>query len=147
MNYYEQLQEILCTDESIKADIMELRFWTKIKYEEQWVIKTRIVLFVHKYSDFLIVEPWYNYRTPKKILRRIVSNIIWNPLEERHLRMYCENLNWDYLKQRMDWDFEWIPQWEWEVNDRLFWLDNTKPFHQQTEEVYKSIVEFLEDNK
>ena len=105
MNYYEQLQEILCTDESIEKQL-------------------RPYLFKNEIDTSMV-----------------------NDIEERHLRMYCENLNWDYLKQRMDWDFEWIPQWKWEVNDRIFWLDNTKPFHQQTEEVYKSIVEFLEDNK
>jgi len=51
MNYYEQLQEILCTDESIEKQL-------------------RPYLFKNEIDTSMV-----------------------NDIEERHLRMYCENLN------------------------------------------------------
>ena len=138
MTYKEKIIELFKTVSEIKSDLEELRFWTTLTFRNHWHI-----------CKYICTQEWnkitsLNDRNVKVWrLTEHIKEIIWNPLEERHLRMYLEKLDWDFVKQRMNWDYEWIPQWEWEVNDVLFSLDNNKSFDNQSEEFREELYNFL----
>jgi len=133
-----KLTELLKTVPEIKSDLEELRFGCK---------------FINKYKldeiDIIISEiRWWNFhsiiwwnQTHFPHISQI-DKVIWNPLEERHLRMYCESIfrllivseNLIYLRY-MDGDgYRTYAVCE---------LDNTKSFDNQSEEVYEKIFNYL----
>lgn len=68
--------------------------------------------------------------------------IVWNPLQERHIKMYMLKQSFSMYR----FDNEWLT-----LVFRLDWitikLDNTKSFDNQADEVYWKIFNFLNDNK
>ena len=144
MTYKEKLTNLLKTIPSVKEDLEELKFWCKIKMEEDWEIwywrfvNTEFVwkewdnYFVNQTNDdwslFDGIE-WSDY------------TIIWNPLDYHHLMQYC----WDRNIIR---DIIITKQYTtiYTKDKKYIDLDNTKSFEQQTEEVYEKIVNFLTEN-
>jgi hypothetical protein len=61
-------------------------------------------------------------------------------LEERHLRMYCDNI-WKYSNIYSDWDLyiQWAPN--------FIKIDNSKSFDNQSEEVYEKICNAINNIK
>ena len=80
------------------------------------------------------------------------KKIIWNPIQERHLRMYCDRQDNMYFIVTPDWAFQKAIYQNYLMKNNPFkeWkticdLDNTKDFQDQSDEVIESIVKFLEN--
>ncbi len=146
MSNYNKLVQELCTVKEIEKDIKEQKTGTKIRYSLDGVVYTTAkILFIHRFSEFLYVSPWYNYKTPRKIRKLDISKTIWNPLEERNLRMYCKrnNIKCFFEDNILDLQHEFHvlglkSQESWEI-----FLDNTLPFHKQSEETFGKILDFI----
>lgn len=134
---YQVLIEELCKIEEIKKDIMELRFWTLI---QRWYFISRVVWnFDNEYSIVNIPYKWSSWYIAYNVNIDNLWEIIWNNLEERHLRMYFEFIAL------------WIDiRWDWQIEDYqgvyIAKLDNSKPFHEQDNEVYKKILDYINKN-
>jgi len=73
-----------------------------------------------------------------------IKEIIWNPLEERHIRMYCEEKNIHYNFSNANFINE-IKLSNFKILKEIFSIieDISKFFDNQTEEVYEKIYNYL----
>ena len=142
MTYKEKLINLLKTIPSVKEDLEELRFWCVLESKISWKIIT-YCWETDEYKDKYIMALWKYNIVSKKLLSRY--KIIWNPLEERHLRMYCDK-KWISLIINRFSQLSYLDNSD-NLYKKICTLDNTESFDQQTEEVYEKIVEFLETNK
>ena len=130
MNYKQRLTGLLCEVEEIKEDVMELRVGCEF-IDEEWdeclILDGSVDIKNLVYSTWCW-DCWACYS---------IKEILWNPIEERHLRMYCEE-NDIFLSIDSDWSF-----WTLKHNHNIYlWkLHYNKPFSEQTEEVYEKILE------
>lgn len=160
MTEYQKLVQTLCEVKETKEDIMELKFWTDILFWTGFreaklidIIQTNAwdtLMFLDENSKIkYLAESWKNYK------------IIWNPLELRHLMWYLW-INEDNVDKIIDeklisysscFDESWrLTILSYNVDTSkvdiiAVKLDNTKPLHQQEENVFKQINEFLEQFK
>ena len=156
-----RLREILNTVPEIKKDLEELKQWCKIRniYDTYTIIDNK--KYVVKVSD------WWKFRIDIPKVSKMekmkhlyfngirVDEIIWNPLEERHLRMY--------IKKRINKLIMFLGNWEiiecihskQDINSTehtyifkklITKLDDTKSLNDQTDEVKEQICDFLENN-
>ena len=115
MKPIEQLQEILCTVESVEKDVKELRFgcefsalWAKQRFTEldQWCI------YINKWWELVYDTDEYG---------EVHCKIIWNPLSLKHLMMYSQE-QWIRIAITCKW-IQWISrgflQEEIEYNHKL----------------------------
>jgi len=135
-----KLIEILKTDEQCKQLLEKLTFWCRIKLKDYLWEKTVHhsiwkLTFVFWFDvPFLNADDWK--------WKNSIEEIIWLPLSEHFLRLYCENkliscyisTNW-YIR---------IQHTEWKQKRYSIKLDNTKDFNSQSNEVYNNICEALE---
>jgi len=144
MTYKEKLIELLKTVPEIKEDLEELKFWTRIEIN-WWKMFFKSIIIDAEHIDYWIIKyitrhPLYyflSWKDKEFKINKWELKIIWNPLEERHLRMYCEkNTTWIII--RSEWDIVNILQ-------ELFItkLDNTKSFDNQEDKVYESLFNYL----
>ena len=143
----QKLIDLLKTVPEIKKDLEELKFGCRVRqvYNEKRSYKNT---YIHLKEDTYCQEDEYDQwdfydKFEDRDLRD--EDIIWHPIEERHLRMYCES-KYILLLIAWNWSFCRADHEGWYEN-LWFKLDNTKSFNDQTEEVYTDIVEFLESNK
>ena len=153
MTYYEtKTNRTIKTVPEIKKDLEELKFGCEVKLGVVWGwywidnITTRIIrrcewlkweVYNVEWNPYCLV---YVKHSSFPEDPSMIKEIIWNPLEERHLRMYCEKkgILWFLWINKIE---LWIP---WNESNALWCrIDNTKSFNDQTEEVYEKIVEFL----
>lgn len=146
MKQIKQLQEILCTVESVEKDVKELKFWTKIMLKDFIEEKTINYWYDSNYYEFYI---WLW----KKYSRNDIDKIIWNPLQERHLRMYLEAI----YEKRMDEVIESCPeekyiwnyvdyglrQLQYKLDAILNNQDHKKELYEQEDKVLLDIINFL----
>ena len=137
MTPLERLTAILCECESVKKDIMELREGCIIEFDN-W--KRRKVFTVeifwtqclqlqrkNRAAQVFVDEAleWENYK------------IIWNPIQDHHLRMYCE----------YKWIFYTISTAGYivfENSERWIKLE-PKSLYQQSNETLEALIEFIEN--
>lgn len=144
MNNYEKLVNKLKEVEEIKKDLEELSFivsitsiwlWWRInsQYNEflYWECNTKEEA-IWKMISLIRKQP---ENKNNSILIELCSSTV-KPLEERHLRMYCENKNID-MYTMTNWDI--VINHSYVLTD----LDDTKPFHQQDDKVYLEILNYL----
>jgi len=140
MKQIEQLQEILCTVESVEKDVKELRFGCKLKMWEDWEVDYWLFThkeqvdefswFIHQTNDdwsLFCWEEWQDYK------------IIWNPLTLKHLMMYCneKGIDIDYNSSWALWKDNW-------TNKPIATLDITKDYlYEQEDKVLLDIINFL----
>lgn len=143
----EQLRELLCEVDYVREDLMGLKEWGKIRN----IYNTHNVINNKKYV--VLMNDWWSFEIdiPKivwmKSMRHLYFNSIrideelWNPLEERHLRMYCESKN-IYME---------IYKWQLNILDEgcmnvLFSTeyDDKHSLQNQSEETLWEIVGFLQ---
>ena len=144
--FKEKLIELLKTDEVVKKDMEELKFWTDLFYKHwtEWITTHETYIWLsHPYnwtSPQPIIKNNHNYCISRNISLEEIKKyyIINNPLQERHLRMYCEN-NKIWLGITESW---FLSITNFPENIQLN-LDNTKDFSDQSEEVYEKIFNFL----
>ena len=159
MNYKQKLTDLLCTVPEIKEDIVKKEFTISVKRKNKWNWATDY------YNNLRILE----CKTKEEALWICISGIkntkeykdyhfnfeviLENEkdLEERMLRMYCKNKQYNFDGEWfIEYDTQWFDDWKYFGSYeyiRLEWLDNTKPFSQQEDSVYQKIYEFLEANK
>lgn len=132
MTPLERLTAILCECESVKKDVMELRFGCRVlnSYSgDIWEYIGKDKAYHKEYGIWIIKE------------NSISDNeILWNPIQDHHLRMYCED-NKIYFDIDCYWDVNWAVYKE----ELSIGLDNKKPLYQQSNETLEKIVEFLEN--
>ena len=149
MTNLEKLTELLCTVPEIEKEQKELRFGCKIKMFDStmyWVDSD--------YGRYICVDQHFLYQdNPEWSLfepeKEQDYKIIWNPIQERNLRMYIMQLTFnDNHWEEYD-DFEDSKEWYYK-NRKLVMrnnitdiLDNTKDLQDQTEETLWKILYFL----
>ena len=134
MKAINKLRDILCAgSDKIKDDLMELRFGTLCEFTLEWGKE------IWKYIEHCEYNGYF-YMTDKMqdwVLPEDNVKIIWNPIQERHLRMYLDIKTTLTYKISDDGKF-------FIDNTFIGLIDNTKDFHLQDEELLQSIVDFLE---
>lgn len=161
--YKQKLKELLCTLPEIKEQIMELKLGTRILLDcsdLEWCKPEKVeceFLFMKTMGLVRTYVLFKDYTFPliEQNVRGVVDftdwwefNIIWNPLEERFLRMYLEEKWINFIIATNG--NSTIYNQDWLIKDvKQTWItfDNTKPFSNQTEKVYQEIYEFLINNK
>lgn len=133
-----KLYELLKTDEQCKLLIEELKEWCILNKKNiiyKIVIKTKNKCWINRID---LLNPDISFKLNNEI--RDIFEIIWLPLSEHFIRLYCKNKNIDCNFNRKDLylcstEFVW----------KEFWirLDNTKDFNSQSDECYNSIYEAL----
>lgn len=145
--YKEKLIELIKEVPAIKDDLEELRFGTYILYHSRMIwIYINEKYFIPRYEIYTKWENWteyidVNYEKEIEEINDMYFEIIWNPLEERFLMIYCEN-KWILLQRKSNWLIEWIHKnIEWSYFELQ--LDNTKDFNNQSEEVFKKLFNVI----
>lgn len=134
--YLQKLTELLCSEEDIRKDIMELRFWCKLR---EWNI---IWLYTERRTH--IDSDSVDYEIKRKGRGYMYLNnpeILWNDLHLHHLLWYCE-LTGVNIVIRGNWIIWDCDEWK-----DVCKIDITKPLHQQSEKTLEAIYNFLENNK
>lgn len=124
--YKEKLIELLKSCDEVKEAMEKLEFGCKV-YNEQtdtfWLVT---------WAD------WMDFNWTEDNYEHCISHysIIWLPIQERFIRMYCRN------KAKY-----FIVYWNWDIsfksNTVLLRLDDTKDFDNQSEETYMDIFNAL----
>ena len=143
-----------------KKDLEELRIGTKIILDctnlkwckpEKAECKFLFMKTLGLVRTYVLFED-YTFPLKEWSVRWVVDytdwwsfEIIWNPLQEKHLRMYCEEnlihmciLGNGYICKILS---------NSSIVNTLIKLDNTKDLYQQSEKTLWEIVEFLINNK
>ena len=131
--YKEKLRELLCEVPEIKKDLEELRFWSYLYWRDSsWKLNydRAIIIWIKKITLEIYIVPILKSRIEK----------IENPIEERHIRMYCENtkLRFDFLQEYIQ-----ISNVFTKEKSKLIELDKTKDFDNQSETLYNELYEAL----
>ena len=128
--YKEKLRELLKTVPDIKNDLENIKFWTEVLLF--WAKKRKIIEEYPNVNKIYVTR--YNFTSS---FSQEEYKIIWNPLSEHHLRMYCQdkkiNIDIVWNGSVLMWGFELICITE---------LDN-KDFDNQSEEVYEKIFNYV----
>ena len=134
MKPIEQLQEILCTVESVEKDVKELRFGCLVKSKYQ-------IEKVNSYKNWQLYTCFLDNRL--NLNQRVILiedvEIIWNPLSLKHLMMYC-NESKIFIEFNSSWDYWTIIDW---YEGFLWKYDITKELYEQEEETLVDIINFL----
>jgi len=134
--YKEKLIELFKTIPEIKEDL-----------EELIDLKTKVIYYPNKWKSWPYEWIYWNLyeRDDDRFYKFDITEldkIIWNPIEERHLRMYCKKNKIIYQYNNMDWILSL--SWMDDVFDREFKeYDDTKSFDNQSEHFYKELYNFL----
>ena len=154
MKPIEKLREILCTVPEIKEDLEKLIVWWKIKEGcviERWENQTHYLWtdFFNKWEKesswevfhyFWVLWRWWG------IWRDNIDWVVWeNPIQERHLRMYCEK--WINKKMIINYFSQICTFDENGKQVKICRINNKKDLQDQEDSVIQSIVDFLESNK
>jgi len=150
----EQLQEILCTVESVEKDVKELRIGCKVIYNDNEITYTRSEQC--EISDSWLQEQvfyfdswkWWEFefinnpsQTPYAFSDMAKIKKLWNPLTLKHLMMYCNEkgmivniYNWyaRFLKNSFIWELLYKIEY-----------DITKELYEQEDKVLLDIINFL----
>ena len=132
MKQKEQLQEILCTVESVEKDVKELRFWTILKHNRTgdelkyiWDLQVKW----KRLDEYDSEDELYFFNT-----------IIWNPLSLKHLMMYCAEKRiilsfcWESVQQNIDED-HWT--------EFRYITDEYNPEKELYEQEYKVLLDII----
>lgn len=142
-----KLRALLMEVDEIRKDLMELKCMSNVTSWNGWLN-----------SSTNIILEWGVFGTRETPVKEDVTSvsILSNPIEERHLRMYCEKKINELIMILSNWEMIQAKHFVWNASgenirysfDKLICkLDNTKSLNNQSEEVLKKIVEFLENNK
>ena len=161
MTPLERLTALLCECESVKKDVMELRFGCRISQHSHCKKETIYLWETPNEDSCMWSNLFYTYDIRNEFPYWESSseysddfrgnnkhndfNIIWNPIEERHLRMYC-------IENQILCSFEnsWYIMFVDNRNtpkSHIIEYDDSKPLYQQSNETLEKIVKFLESNK
>jgi len=156
MTNLEQLQEILCTVESVEKDVKELRFGCRISQHNHCRKETIYLgdtpnedscMWSNLFYTYDIRNEFPYWESPSEYSDDFRGNnkhndfkIIWNPLSLKHLMMYCNEKgiefkiheNWDLYRTESCADDRFITQ-----------LDITKELYEQEDKVLLDIINFL----
>ena len=148
MTNLQKLTKLLCEVQEIKEDIMELRFGTKYYLEWKtiwfytWYYESRLLSWTDE--RYTIYE--FQYHKKNRALKPLSEiKIIWNPLEERHLRMYCQKKKQSACSSSYNFLHIFNRYWEWQTKNIK--IDETKSFDKQSEEVLWALVEYISNLK
>ena len=135
MNYKEKLIDLLKTIPEIKEDIEELREFCKftLKNKDGWLAVES--------SD----GPWVFTICWNMFPKEEINEIYWNPLEERHLRIFCKNKG-VFLTILENWLIDWEKTNEADCNT-ICKLNIYKNLDNQNEKVYEKLYYFFRDIK
>ena len=123
--YKEKLIDLLMSDKEVKEEMEKLEFGCK------YIAKNYHPEIFWEYSERI-----YTWTTHWDWIKEI----IWLPLQERFIRIYCEKTNNPLIFTH---NSIWTVDFKDECLNRITELDNTKDFSEQSEEVYQKIYEAL----
>lgn len=145
MSYKEKLRELLKTVPKLKKQMESLEFWTEILFK--YSPDTGYTKYLYISNNIIKSKITENIRTDINLMALKWwqwLKIIWNPLQERFLRMFCE-VEKIKLEIQANWVIK-IVSWIWwrnEIYEIVANLDNDKDFDNQDEKTYKYIYETL----
>ena len=136
--YKNKLISLLKEVPEIKEDLEDLIFWTEVELVWYfWEKKINHLVDINCLEFFVcwIQERFYKHN---------IKKIIWNEIEERHLRIYCDKdeLCIEFFGKTIK--ISWMPSCSGQcIDDWFFTLDNSKSFWNQSEEFYEKIYNYL----
>lgn len=139
MTYKQKLRELLKTVPEVKEQMEKLDFWCKVNYLlSDWSTDIWIYCF-QLWLKMFLTDSWLEVENSN------ILEIIWLPLQERFIRMFCEKNN---IRFSIHTNYHWpddilnfsVVYIEW---NEYCQIDNTKDFDNQSEEVYQKIYEVI----
>jgi len=137
--YKQKLIDLLKSDEQIKEAMESLEFWCEIKYVlSDWSTDIWIYCF-QLWLKMFLTDSWLEVENSN------ILEIIWLPLEERFIRIFCEKNN---IRFSIHTNYYWLDDILNFSAVYIGWneycqIDNTKDLNNQSEEVYQKIYEAL----
>ena len=150
MTPIEQLQEILCTVDSVNKDVMELRIWHKAIYNDNkitftrseqceisddWLQDTVFYFDSGKWGEFEFINN--PSQTPYTFSDMAEIKKLWNPLSLKHLMMHCNEKGIKITIERQNMLFEIL--WDWSYIKYNYNLE----LQEQEDKVLLEIINFL----
>ncbi len=133
MKPIEELTNILCECESVREDQQELRFWTIVKMN--WYNNIYTLTQLYQRED---AEKWdWQIKEDMEWVINIhnIEKIIWNPIQDHHLRIYCVENGINLITNSY---------WEMATPDKsvIIKLD-MKPLSEQSDETLTKIINLI----
>lgn len=136
MTPYEQLVKKLCECEAVREDMKDKTIYWLYSNKYGEFFKHRIF---NSKEDALFFSQKQEWNTEDIVIEIPIEST----LQERHLRMYCEEkMKWYYVDFQVNWI---INIRKWETNWNIIQLKNSLDFHSQDPSVYTKILNFLEN--
>lgn len=144
MTYKNKLIDLLKWDSQVKEQMEKLEFWCNIS---RWNNKDAIWWFI--WDWFFFLEEWEVYfgkqSTTHIPLERIF--IIWLPLQERFIRMYCSNKMYgcEFDSNHIISIYREFLLYDgtWDGFDKKIMYNSFADFDNQEDKVYQQIYEAL----
>ena len=131
--YKQKLIDLLKSDKQTKEAMEKLEFWCILKF---WIETCSIISKFNSYN-VLFHTDWLIWFIEEEDFKKY--EIIWLPLQERFIRMYCE-FQWKDFNFSTHWWNTLMLLWDKDIPP---FLDNTKDFDNQDDIVYQRIYEAL----
>lgn len=137
MTYKDKLIDLLKSDDETRDAIEKLEFGCKIKiqkyiYNPNWV-REIIVTLIDRVTNTYRWEKWFFCKEWEYLFNQL-KEIIWLPLSERFIRMYCRN-KWLLTMYKSELQFNYT--------NISVELDDTRDFDNQDDTIYQKIYEAL----
>ena len=146
MKPIDELRKLVCTVPEINEDITELRKWCLVNdtdfdtwiHEIFWELDRNYIILM--YND--LSKPYLERKTDIEDWE-----IIWNPIQERHLRMYCSSEWWNcdiqsnnlvHIWRSTLWEDDKVIE-EW----KLLYYNSSLSLFQQSKKTIADILTFL----
>lgn len=162
MTYKEKLIELLKEVPEIKEDLEEWREWYKLLMIDNWWALMEYGwdedAWWEEIEELIVWPDWetyWDYTLTKECGIKdgwdedfhCTFKIIWNPIEERHLRIYlskkcCRDSNDEFFISD-SWELVFYDIVSEVFNRGGVYINNTQSFDNQKESVYEDIYNFL----
>lgn len=141
--YKEKLIELLKTCDEVKEAMDKLEFWCKVIPINIPYWKNDNFRIIHCRWDCyrIVYRRYFEWWHCEDFIDSNIKEIIWLPLQERFIKMYCENTK----KIRIDFFQEYVlvSNVFTKEKSQLIELDNTKDFDNQDDIVYQKLYEAI----
>ncbi len=140
------IRDVLCSDKEIEKDLKGFKKWTICKFKnspDEWYSEG---VYLWQNTRLLSEPDLFQYKSNWNVIQFNIwglkwgqwFEIIWNPIDYRHILSYCKNKN-----IRMCFSPKWMQEISrWFLQEAIK-VNHSKPFEEQEYEVLKQILDYL----
>lgn len=147
MSYLQKLTDLICQEKDIEKDLSEKEYYVSIVSKNNNRINNQVFIYEFWRCNSKQEAIWLSIDETRKQKENKDNQILIEVWFFKNKKIQLHHLMWYYSKKW--WPFAISSEWKMMWNKQKDWsyyeiqLDNTKPLHQQSEEVLKNIFEAL----